>query len=179
MRDSMRSTGHTLSRCMHTATVVCRLRRRRTPLQMCSLLFGEGLIRYPEGDEALPWLYGVARNTLSNRSRSSRRRDRLVAKLASRHEATANGPETQIVRNEEHEELIRALSELSEKDQEILRLVEWDGVSRDQVADMFFVSRAAIDKRISWAYKKMAHTLGVPQPDVLTTPVTVEEGGEA
>ena len=133
----------------------------------------------PEGDEALPWLYGVARNTLSNRSRSSRRRDRLVAKLASRHEATANGPETQIVRNEEHEELIRALSELSEKDQEILRLVEWDGLSRDQVADMFFVSRAAIDKRISWAYKKMAHTLGVPQPDVLTTPVTVEEGGEA
>jgi len=43
---------------------------------------------------------------------------------------------------------------------------------------MFFVSRAAIDKRIARAYKKMANTLGVPQPDLLTTPATVEEGGE-
>jgi hypothetical protein len=44
---------------------------------------------------------------------------------------------------------------------------------------MFYVSRAAIDKRISRAYKKLAHTLGVPTPDVLTTSVTVEERGEA
>jgi hypothetical protein len=44
---------------------------------------------------------------------------------------------------------------------------------------MFFVSRAAIDKRITRAYKKMARSLGVPQPDLLTTPVTIEEGGEA
>jgi len=44
---------------------------------------------------------------------------------------------------------------------------------------MSFVSTAAIDKRITRAYKKMANTLGVPNPDLLTTPVTIEEGGEA
>jgi hypothetical protein len=44
---------------------------------------------------------------------------------------------------------------------------------------MFFVSRSAIDKRISRAYKKMASMLGVPRPDQFTTPVTIEEGGEA
>ena len=133
----------------------------------------------PQGDEALPWLYAVARNVLANRARSFRRRDRLATKAAAHHDATVPGPETQIVRNEQHDELLRALSKLSEKDQEILRLVEWEGLGRDKVAEMFFVSRAAIDKRIGRAYKKMAHTLGVPQPDVLTTPVTVEEGGEA
>ena len=44
---------------------------------------------------------------------------------------------------------------------------------------MLFVSKSAIDKRIARAYKRMAKTLGVPKPDLLTTPVNVEEGGEA
>ncbi|MCL1597731.1 MAG: sigma-70 family RNA polymerase sigma factor, partial [Actinomycetia bacterium] len=101
----------------------------------------------PDGDGALPWLYGVARNVLANRSRSQRRRVRLTVKIAGRYEGSVPGPEPQIVRNEEYEELIGALSKLSDKDQEILRLVEWEGLSREQVADMFFVSRAAIDKR--------------------------------
>jgi RNA polymerase sigma-70 factor (ECF subfamily) len=133
----------------------------------------------PRGDEALPWLYGVARNVLANRARSFRRRDRLAVKAAAHHDPTVPGPESQIVRNEEHDELLEALGKLSDKDQEILRLVEWEGLSRDKVADMFFVSRAAIDKRIARAYKKMANMLGVPKPDLLTTPVTIEEGGEA
>jgi RNA polymerase sigma-70 factor (ECF subfamily) len=133
----------------------------------------------PHGDEALPWLYGVARNVLANRARSFRRRDRLAAKAAVHHDETVPGPEPQIVRNEEHDELLRALSRLPDKDQEILRLVEWEGVGRDKVAEMFFVSRAAIDKRIARAYKKMAKILGVSRPDLLTTPVTIEEGGEA
>jgi len=76
----------------------------------------------PQGDGALPWLYGVARNVLANRARSFRRRDRLAAKAAAHHDGTVPGPETQIVRNEQHQELLRALSKLSDKDQEILRL---------------------------------------------------------
>lgn len=133
----------------------------------------------PDGDEALPWLYGVSRNVQANRARSFRRRDRLTAKAAAHHDETVPGPEPQIVRNEQHAELLAALSKLPDKDQEILRLVEWEGVSRDKVAEMMFLSRSAIDKRIARAYKKMARSLGVPQPDLLTTPVTVEEGGEA
>lgn len=133
----------------------------------------------PQGEEALPWLYGVARNVLANSARSLRRRDRLAARAAANHDPTIPGPEPQVVRNEEHDDLLRALSKLPHKDQEILRLVEWEGISRDKVAEMFFVSRAAIDKRISRAYKKMARMLGVPKPDLLTTPVTIEEGGEA
>ena len=131
----------------------------------------------PPGDEALPWLYGVARNVLTNRARSLRRRDRLAAKAAAHHDPTVPGPEPQIVRNEEHAELLKALSKLPAKDQEVLRLVEWEGISRDNVAEMFFVSRSAIDKRIARAYKKMAKTLGVPKQDPHTTPVTIEEGG--
>jgi RNA polymerase sigma-70 factor (ECF subfamily) len=132
----------------------------------------------PQGDEALPWLYGVARNVLANRARSVRRRDRLAAKAAAHHDQAVPGAEPQIVRNEEHAELLKALSGLPEKDREILRLVEWEGLSREQVAEMFFVSRAAIDKRIARAYRKMARILGVPKPDLVPTPLTIEEGGE-
>ena len=133
----------------------------------------------PDGDDVLPWLYGVSRKVLANRSRSYRRRQRLASKVAGQQETSVPGPESQIVRNEEHAELLKALAKLSETDQEILRLVEWDGLSREQVAEMQFVSRAAIDKRIRRAYKKLARTLNVQTQDIFTTPVNADEGGEA
>ena len=83
------------------------------------------------------------------------------------------------MRSSEHEAVVAALAKLSAKDQEIIRLVEWEGLSRDRVAEMMFVSRAAIDKRMARAYTKLARHLGVEQPGVRTTPVPAEEGGEA
>lgn len=133
----------------------------------------------PYGDDVLPWLYGVSRKVLANRTRSNRRRERLALKVAGQQQSSIPGPESQIVRNEEHTELLNALAKLPETDQEILRLVEWDGLSREQVAEMQFVSRAAIDKRIRRAYKKLARTLNVPTQDIFTTPVNADEGGEA
>ena len=133
----------------------------------------------PEGDRVLPWLYTVAKNVISNRNRSTRRRLRLASKVADATDLTVPGPETQVVRNSEHERLIAALEKLSAKDREILRLVEWEGLSREQVAEMFFVSRAAIDQRISRAYKRLSRILGVPQRETSTTPVPMERGGEA
>lgn len=133
----------------------------------------------PPGDGALPWLYGVAANVLKNRARSQRRRFRLISKMSGRVERSVPGPEPQIVRREEHDELIAALEALPEKDREVLRLVEWEGLSRQQVADMMFVSRAAIDQRISRAYKRLGRTLGVSEREPRTAPVPAEEGGEA
>ena len=74
--------------------------------------------------------------------------------------------------------LLDALARLPEKDQEILRLIEWEGLSREQVAEMYFVSRAAIDQRISRAYRRLGRTLGVPRREQRTAPVPTEEGGE-
>jgi RNA polymerase sigma-70 factor (ECF subfamily) len=133
----------------------------------------------PNGEAALPWLYVVARNVLRDRSRSRRRRDRLTAKVASHHEPSVEGPEPQVVRSSEYEAVIAAMERLSETDREVIRLVEWEGLSREQVAEMMFVGRAAIDKRMARAYKKLARILGVKQSNVRTTPVPIEEGGEA
>lgn len=132
----------------------------------------------PSGDDTLPWLYVTAKNVLRNRARSRRRRQRLTARLSANAEHATPGPEPQIVRNEEHQALLDALTRLPEKDQEILRLIEWEGLSREQVAEMYFVSRAAIDQRISRAYRRLGRTLGVPKREQRTAPVPTEEGGE-
>ena len=133
----------------------------------------------PKGDGALPWLYGVSKNVLSDRQRSARRRDRLFVKAVSNFEAAVPGPEAQIVRRSEHEAVVAALGRLPEIDREIILLVEWEGLSREKVAEMMFLSRSAIDKRMARAYKRMATTLGGVNQDVRTPPVTIKEGGEA
>ena len=132
----------------------------------------------PNDDGALPWLYVVARNVLRDKSRSMRRRDRLAMKMGSLPPETAEGPEPQVVRSTEHERVVAAMAKLPETDREVLRLVEWEGLSREQVAEMMFVSRAAIDKRITRAHAKLARHLGIRRNDVRTTPVPIQEGGE-
>lgn len=133
----------------------------------------------PNDDGALPWLYVVARNVLRDRSRSRNRRDRLFARMASQHDPAVEGPEPQVVRSSEHEAVLAAMEKLSDKDREIIRLVEWEGLSREDVAELMYVSRSAIDKRMTRAYKKMARTLEVNESDLHATPVPIEEGGEA
>ncbi len=133
----------------------------------------------PTGDETLPWLYGVARHVLSDKRRATKRRERLATKMASQPERAVPGPELQVVRLSEHEEVLAALGKLSEKVRETILLVEWEGLSRERVADMMFVSRAAIDKRITRAYRTMARSIGIRRSTLATTPVPTEEGGEA
>jgi RNA polymerase sigma-70 factor (ECF subfamily) len=134
--------------------------------------------KVPSGEQALPWLYVTARNVLRNRARSTRRQRRLTEKLSVEAETSVAGPETQVVRREAHQELIDAMDKLSDKDREIIRLVQWEGLSRETVAEMFFVSRPAIDQRLSRAYKRLGRTLGVHERDKRTAPVPTEEAGE-
>lgn len=133
----------------------------------------------PEGDEAVGWLYGVARNVLRERRRSMRRRGRLVEKVAAQTELVVAGPEVQVVRMAEHEAVLAALGKLPERDREMIFLVEWEGLSREQVAGMMSVTRAAIDKRVARAYKKMARSLRVDGRVLPASAVPVEEGGES
>ena len=78
----------------------------------------------PPADESLPWLYGIARNTVANVRRSTRRRTRLHAKVASQPEQVEPGPERQVVRREEARRVLAALERLKPVEQELLRLIE-------------------------------------------------------
>lgn len=130
----------------------------------------------PEGDAALGWLCGVARNVLRHRQRSMMRRGRLLEKMAAQPEPFQAGPELQVVRLAEHEAVLAALGKLPKRDREIILLVEWERLSREQVAGMMSVTRAAIDKRMARAYRKMARSLSLDRPEQAVSRVPVEEG---
>ncbi|MDH3607200.1 MAG: sigma-70 family RNA polymerase sigma factor, partial [Acidimicrobiia bacterium] len=66
----------------------------------------------PAEPETLPWLFGVAANVLKNQGRSSRRARNLAGKIGSQAVEFQPGPETQLVRRAEYEEVHRAIDSL-------------------------------------------------------------------
>ena len=81
-----------------------------------------------DGEEARMWLFGVARNTLSHHSRSTRRRDALVERLGqslSAHHADGDSDALDVR---------RAVSGLPAELGELVRLVHWDGFTLEQAA---------------------------------------------
>ncbi len=113
----------------------------------------------PDEPETLPWLYGVAANVLRNQGRSIRRARNLAGKIGSQAVEFQPGPETQLVRKAEYEEVHRAIDSLKPKYRDVLKLVEWEELPRETVAEMLSVSRATIDQRIHRAYQQLERRL--------------------
>lgn len=129
----------------------------------------------PDGDEALYWLFGVARRVLSNQARSRRRRLALNQRVASIAVVTAAGPEAVVVRNVADQEVIDALRNLDTKDQEVLALLVWDEVSRQDAAQFLDISLEALHKRYQRALRRLESELSPHRQR--TTPPIAEEGG--
>ncbi len=113
----------------------------------------------PEEPETLPWLYGVAANVLKNQSRSSNRTRNLRVKIGSQAPERDPGPETQAIDRAIHTEVVQAISYLKPKYRDVIRLVEWEGLSRTDVAEILGISRAAVDQRFHRAYQQLARRL--------------------
>ena len=87
----------------------------------------------PDGEQARPWLYGVARRVLANHHRGSRRRRRLDERLATvaPDPAATRAPDTD---GPGRAEIAVAFRALSDPDCELLTLPAWDGLDRAQIA---------------------------------------------
>lgn len=129
----------------------------------------------PVDDEIVPWIYGIARNVLSSRNRSLRRQVRLTCRLKGLRSSFVDGPESALLLRAEHEEVLVALSKLSQTDQETLRLVGWEELTPNQVAGIFGVTRCAIDQRISRAHRRLRDLLGPDLSPTIAAPATVVE----
>lgn len=120
----------------------------------------------PHGDEVRPWLFGVARRVIANQRRGERRRTALGQRLA------ANvGPGRALPPDEAPSELARAFASLSESDRELLSLVAWEGLTRDELAVALGTNRAAVRLRLHRARRRLRDAL--PQ-----TPVRFSGGQE-
>jgi RNA polymerase sigma-70 factor, ECF subfamily len=112
----------------------------------------------PPGDEAVLWLYGVARRVIWEDRRSGRRRDRLMAKLSASHPRT----ELEAVdadRMDAHRAVRIALAKLRENDREVLRLAEWEDLGPTEVGRVLGCSPNAAAIRLHRAHKRFEKAL--------------------
>jgi RNA polymerase sigma-70 factor, ECF subfamily len=110
----------------------------------------------PPGDEARPWLFGVARRVLANQRRSERRRSDLADRLLAEADPTATA--TGLGHGFEGR-IARAFATLSEADREIVSLLAWEGLTREELAIVLGVSRAVIRLRVHRARRRFTAAL--------------------
>lgn len=100
---------------------------------------------------ALPWLYGVAANTIRNLRRSEERHLRLVERIEAQP-PPAGGADPS---DAPGAELRAALARLSDDDQEVLRLVAWEGLSHAEAGRVLACTANAVGIRIHRARKRL------------------------
>lgn len=114
----------------------------------------------PAGDQARPWLYGVARNVLANHHRSHRRRrrldQRLAAEVADLARQTTMAPVTEEL---DGDAVATALGQLSDSDQELLMLIGWDGLTPSEAATALECSKTTARVRLHRARRRFAEQL--------------------
>ncbi|SEN73769.1 RNA polymerase sigma factor [Nonomuraea pusilla] len=110
----------------------------------------------PYGEEALPWLYAVARRVLANHHRGeSRRRARTAELDAELADLYARSPEAEA----EAAAVAQVFATLSDDDRELLALVAWEELDRPQIAAAMGLSRNAVRIRLHRARSRFARAL--------------------
>jgi RNA polymerase sigma-70 factor (ECF subfamily) len=112
-------------------------------------------------DDALPWLFGVARKVLADLRRSQGRADALFERMAVAAERRLDTPDHA---DAAMDRLIAldALRSLPDLDREALLLIAWDGLSEKQAAAALGCSRGALAIRLHRARGRLNHLMGSP-----------------
>ena len=134
-------------------------------------------------EDPLPWLLGTARKLLGNQRRQAARRspngaDSPIDEI-DLHDPKAPAPEALA----EREAFATAFAALSERDQEVLTLIAWDGLHVREAALVLHCSSAVFSLRLHRArrrllkeLKRVGHSLGeaFEQPPLIERPGTTE-----
>ncbi len=102
-------------------------------------------------ENALPWVYGVARGCLHNAERSRRRQERVAAKVAGQPvEPHPTGTDPR---------LAEALDRLPERDRELIRLWAWEQLTPAEIALVLDLTANAVSIRLHRARGKLLDEL--------------------
>jgi RNA polymerase sigma factor (sigma-70 family) len=115
--------------------------------------------------ELLPWLYGVAGNVCRNSVRSHRRQEALRAKLHVVEGGTSERDHSDDVAGRVDDErrmadLLAAVAQLSERDQQVLLLVAWDGLTYQQAGEVLGIPVGTVRSRLSRSRHRLSELLG-------------------
>ena len=106
---------------------------------------------------ALPWLYGVARHAMLDGFRERERQGRLHGRLAAEATLVVAG-----VDSDAAVDVRRALAQLADSDQELLRLSAWEDLRPAEIACVIGCSAATAAVRLHRARRRLAAALGSP-----------------
>jgi RNA polymerase sigma-70 factor (ECF subfamily) len=141
--------------------------RRRAPAQVADDVAAETFaIAWRKAEqipgEPLPWLLGVARRVLSTHRRSTQRRNRLRDRLSQAVEP--------ITPDMADPRLGEALSQLSERDQEALLLVAWEGLAPREAATVLGLTQTGFSVRLHRARRRLRAVLELEDAHAEVTP---------
>ncbi len=109
-------------------------------------------------DRAAPasraWLLGVARRVLADHRRSDARRARLLERLRGERRPVAPSPPSR-----EHDRLDEALERLRPTDQELVRLLAFEELTREEAAEVLGCTVNALNIRLHRAVRQLAREL--------------------
>ena len=130
----------------------------------------------PDGEGALPWLYAVAYRVLGHQWRGASRQSKLKEKLASIGVSHDPPPEEYIAVRQESEQVLKALSSLKDREQEILRLSVWEELHHQEIAQMLDLNTDAVKKRLSRARRNLLREYNRMEEKDMKSPAA-QEGG--
>lgn len=113
----------------------------------------------PRGEDALLWLYGVARNQLRNARRKAQREAALVDDVGYTLATVAELP---VEDRAEAAETMRALARLKPPDRELVLLVTWDELTPSEAGRVLGLPPGAARTRLHRARRRLAELLDAP-----------------
>lgn len=114
-------------------------------------------------DNVLPWLYGVATNVLRNRRRSERRFAAALRRVPRAHPTPdfADEADARLDDARRVAEVLTLVSQLPKREQDVLALCGWSGLSYEEAAFALGVPVGTVRSRLSRA----RHRLGELPPE--------------
>jgi RNA polymerase sigma factor (sigma-70 family) len=109
-------------------------------------------------DSALPWLYGIATNVCRNLTRKQRRHLLAVSRLPRQQDAPDHAEDV-VSRLDDERRMARLLSEiqaLPKRDQDVLALVVWAGLSYEEAAAALDVPVGTVRSRLARARQRLS-----------------------
>lgn len=153
---------------LHSSGLLAYFTRRVPQREDAADLLGETLLvlwrrarDVPSDDDAARlWLYGVARKVLATHRRTGTRRHALATRL--RTELAAHHDQ-QPAEDPRLTTLQQALDELDPQDQEIIKLVHWDGFSLTDAAQIMGKRPGTVRSRYHRARARLRAHLDIPE----------------
>lgn len=127
----------------------------------------------PADERVRPWLFGVARKVLANQRRGERRRSALAERLV----ADVERPELPATPGSDSR-IARAFETLGEADREVLALLAWEALTREELSVALGVSRPVVRLRLHRARRRFEAALDRETAHAAGARIQLVEGGE-